>query len=189
MQGVCFILLISLCFVVEIDGNCGTHAYCTLLEWMSWEACKGQCGGTTKQIRKRSVCVDTTKIQPFTKENVIAYCKFTDPLEETKVCPWCSHGLYNSTTQSCDYCHMATDAENMKFTRPDWLHYLEICIISLISTTALMAAGCACMKCCKWCGYCSADDDDDDDDDDKKGRKAMTNYKLQKPRSFMKHFV
>lgn len=104
MQGVCFILLISLCFVVEIDGNCGTHAYCTLLEWMSWEACKGQCGGTTKQIRKRSVCVDTTKIQPFTKENVIAYCKFTDPLEETKVCPWCSHGLYNSTTQSCDYC-------------------------------------------------------------------------------------
>lgn len=104
MQGVCFILLISLCFVAEIDGNCGTHAYCTLLEWMSWEACKGQCGGTTKQIRKRSVCVDTTKIQPFTKENVIAYCKFTDPLEETKVCPWCSHGLYNSTTQSCDYC-------------------------------------------------------------------------------------
>lgn len=69
-----------------------------------WEPCIGQCGGKTEQVRKRSVCVETSKIQPFTVENVIAFCKFTEPLSEKKVCPQCPHGIFNATTGVCDYC-------------------------------------------------------------------------------------
>lgn len=104
MDRLYIVLILALYCISKTKCSCGKYQYCTLLDWQSWEACKGQCGGITEQVRKRSVCVETSKIQPFTVENVIAYCKFTEPLSEKKVCPQCPHGIFNASTSMCDYC-------------------------------------------------------------------------------------
>lgn len=104
MDRLYIVLILALCCISKTKCSCGKYQYCTLLDWQSWAACIGQCGGLTEQVRKRSVCVETSKIQPFTVENVIAYCKFTEPLSEKKVCPQCPHGIFNASTSMCDYC-------------------------------------------------------------------------------------
>lgn len=98
------LLLVAVFSLREAECNCGSYAECSLLEWMEWGSCEGPCGGLTIQTRKRSVCVDIDKIQPFTPEHVISYCNFTSPISETRQCQQCRNGVYNVTASTCDQC-------------------------------------------------------------------------------------
>lgn len=51
---------------------------------------------------------------------------------------------------------------HVRYMRPEWLRYLEIPLLVIISLTLLMAMGCICRKCCIWCECCYSDDDDND---------------------------
>lgn len=48
----------------------------------------------------------------------------------------------------------------VRYMRPDWLRYLEISLLVIISLTLLMVMGCLCRKCCIWCECCDDDDDE-----------------------------
>lgn len=49
---------------------------------------------------------------------------------------------------------------HVRYMRPDWLRYLEISLLVIISLTLLMVMGCLCRKCCIWCECCDDDDDE-----------------------------
>jgi hypothetical protein len=73
-----------------------------------------------------------------------------------------------------------TDATNGYSVFPDWLRYLEISWLTLISVIVVLTAGCLCLKCCKLCGYPASDDDNDDEGKNK--TEHSENYKIRKPR-------
>ena len=98
-----FLLLIQLCYAVYVD-NCLPEEECTVKSWREWENCTGNCKNITKQVRKRTICVDFVKVQPFTRENVIQFCNITVPTVETRPCLTCPAGIYNVITQKCEKC-------------------------------------------------------------------------------------
>ncbi|XP_062594250.1 uncharacterized protein LOC134255754 [Saccostrea cucullata] len=148
------ILVVVVVSFREAGCNCGLYPDCSLLEWMPWGSCEGPCGGVTIQTRKRSVCVEVSKIIPFTVEHVVSYCNITEPISETKVCPSCPFGIYNITTKTCIQCM------SKSYHFPHWFQYLEISTLAVISMTVLMTLGCFCLKCCQLCGCTTQDDDD-----------------------------
>ena len=98
-----FLLLIQLCYAVNVD-NCLPVEECTVKSWREWENCSGNCKNITKQVRKKTICVDVLKVQPFTRENVIQFCNITVPTVETRPCLTCPVGIYNVITQKCEKC-------------------------------------------------------------------------------------
>nr|XP_022338220.1 uncharacterized protein LOC111133825 isoform X1 [Crassostrea virginica] len=99
-----FLLLIQLCYVVNAH-NCLPEEECTVKSWREWENCSGNCKNITKQVRKRTICVDFEKVQPFTRENVVQFCNITVPTVETRPCQTCPVGIYNVISQKCEKCN------------------------------------------------------------------------------------
>ena len=101
-------MLVLLFVVIQLCpakfDTCKPTEECILKSWREWENCTGNCKNTTKQIRKRTICVDFVKVQPLTRENVIKFCNITVPTVETRPCLTCPVGIYNVITQKCEKC-------------------------------------------------------------------------------------
>ena len=95
-------VVIQLC-PAKFDA-CKPTEECTVKSWREWENCSGNCKNITKQVRKRTICVDVVKIQPLTRENVIQFCNITVPTVETRPCLTCPFGIYNVISQKCEKC-------------------------------------------------------------------------------------
>ena len=95
-------VVIQLCSA-KFDA-CKPTEECTVKSWREWENCSGNCKNITKQVRKRTICIDFVKVQPFTRENVIQFCNITVPTVETRPCLTCPVGIYNVITQKCEKC-------------------------------------------------------------------------------------